>query len=223
MDKTKQEIRDEIIREARESEERFAEAMRELENDPAWQKIQKWVVMDGAWDKEKLLECGVTVKSVMGAEKWELNKDSYCYVTNFSSLNVSGANLKECIFSNCGQIRLEDCTAENCVFTQTDTVILDNTQLQRCKFEDMHCAQGGFIISMEDSSVSESKFKNIRLENGCYLADGVGDCLIESSHFENISTDREDGELFACENTARGLLRRKKPYDMVDRDRCTGV
>ena len=63
----------------------------------------------------------------------------------------------------------------------------------------------------------------IRLEGGDYLADGMGRCLVERCSFTEVCTDREDLELFRCEELRGKLLRRTRVYDMVDRESCSGL
>lgn len=42
MKKTRQQLKEEILREFRENEERKRKAIQELESDPLWQKMQNW-------------------------------------------------------------------------------------------------------------------------------------------------------------------------------------
>ena len=47
-------------------------AKQELENDPVWQEMQKWVTIDWNDGREKLLESGVSVTDIFGTEEWTL-------------------------------------------------------------------------------------------------------------------------------------------------------
>lgn len=223
MEKSRDEILDEIIRDFRESQKKFDEAMQSLKNDPEWQELQKWVTIDWNDGREKLLESGVSVTDVFGSEEWTLEIQDHCFIRNFPSLKIKNAHLTDCIFANCGQITLEEGTAVRCVFAETETIFLDNMKVFDSNFRDLHCSEGGFIISMEDSTISGCEFFDVCLENDNYLADGVGDCLIEKCSFERICTDREDQKLFVCEETKGKIIRRKHEYDMVDHDSCTGL
>ena len=223
MEKNRAEIRDEIIRDYKESMKKWDAAKQALESDPVWQEMQKWVTIDWNDGRDKLLESGVSVSDAFGTEEWTLDVQDHCFVRNFPSLKIKAAHLTDCIFANCGQITLEEGTAVRCVFAETETIFLDNTKVYDSIFRDLRCDQGGFVISMEDSTLSGCKFFDVRLENDNYLADGVGDCLVEKCSFERISTDREDRELFVCEETKGKIIRRKREYDMVDHDSCTGL
>ena len=223
MDKTRQELHDDIIREFNENHRKFEAAKREIESNPLWQEMQKWTVIDWNDGPEKITQSGVTATDIFSRKEWCLTAQDHCFVRNFPSLRVKEAHLTDCIFENCGQLTLEEGTAVRCVFSKVDTLFLDNTKVYDSVFRELHCDQGGLIISLEDSTISGCKFKDIRLENDNYLGDGVGDCLIEKCSFEKISTDREDKQLFICQDTVGKLIKRKREYDMVDHDSCTGL
>ena len=218
---------DEIIRECEASTKKLEEEeraiMERLEANPYWQEAKKTKFIDWNDGREKLLESGMSVTNVCGREEWSLDIHEHCFVENFPSLTVGNAHLTDCIFVNCGRITLEDGTAVKCSFMETETILLNNVKVYDSVFMDLHCEQGGFVIGMEDSTLSGCKFRNIRLENDNYLADGAGDCLIEKCSFEKISTDREDRELFTCEEPTGKIIRKWRKYDMVDRDSCTGL
>lgn len=46
---------------------------------------------------------------------------------------------------------------------------------------------------------------------------------MERCSFTEVCTDREDLELFHCEELRGKLLRRTRVYDMVDRESCSGL
>lgn len=223
MEKSREEFRNEIIRDFNKSMKKWDAAKQELENDPVWQEMQKWVTIDWNDGREKLLESGVSITDIFGTEEWTLEIQDHCFVRNFPTLKVKAAHLTDCIFANCDQITLEEGTAVRCVFAEVETIFLDNMKVYDSVFRDLSCDCGGFIISMEDSSLSGCKFFDISVDNDNYLADGVGDCLIEKCSFERISTSREDRELFTCSDTKGKIIRRKCEYDMVDHDSCSGL
>lgn len=66
-------------------------------------------------------------------------------------------------------------------------------------------------------------FKDVELTNEAYLVNGVGDVWIESCSFENISTDREDRELFFCEETVGKIFKKKVQFQIADTDSCKGL
>ena len=216
-----------IIREQEAAMKKWDEAERAimeiLEDNPLCQEAKKTVFIDWNEGLEAILKKGVSVTSVFGREEWTLDIQDHCFVRNFPSLTVKNAHLTDCIFVNCGQITLEEGTAVRCVFADVKTIFLDNTKVFDSNFRDLHCEEGGLIISMEDSILSGCRFFDIRLENDNYLADGVGDCLVEKCDFKRVCTDREDGELFTCEELTGKMIRKRRVYDMVDRDSCTGL
>ena len=61
MEKSREEIRNKIIRDYRENMKNWDEAKRALESDPVWQEMQKWVIIDWNDGREKILESGVSV------------------------------------------------------------------------------------------------------------------------------------------------------------------
>ena len=223
MEKSREEIQNEIIRDFNENMKKVNEAKQALERDPMWQEMQKWVIIDWNDGREKLLESGVSVTDIFGTDEWVLEIQDHCFVQNFPALKVKSAHLTDCIFVNCGQLTLEEGTAVRCVFSETETIFLDNMNVYDSVFRDLHCDRGDFIISMEDSTLSGCKFFDISIGGSCCLADGVGDCLIEKCSFARITTDRKDKELFTCTQRKGKLLRRNHTYDMADRESCTGL
>lgn len=223
MGKNKDSLCKEFIRDILKAKRNCDPAQQALANDPVRQDTQKRVTIDWNDGRETLLESGVSVTDILGTEEWTLDIQDHCIVQNFPSLKVKNAHLNDCIFVNCGQLTLEEGTAVRCVFAETDTIFLDNTKVYDSVFRDLSCDHGGFIIGMEDSSLSGCQFVDITLYNDNYLADGIGDCLIETCCFERIRTDREDNELFTCSETTGTIIRRRHEYDMVDRDSCSGL
>ena len=223
MEKNSAEIREEIIRAFRENERTWEDAKRDLENDPLWQEMQKWTYIDWNDGREAILKNGVTVTDIFGTEEWTPESQNRCFLRNFPAITVKDAYLSDCVFVDCGQITIEDGSVERCVFVNVDILFLENAEVTDSAFRDLHCDHGGFIISMEDSTISGCRFTEVHLTNGTYLADGVGDCIVERCAFKRISTDREDRAIFTCEDIKGKLIRRKHKYDMVDRASCTGL
>ena len=223
MENNKKAILEEIRAEAKEVRRQFAEAKQKIENDPRWKECEDMVIIDWNDGREELLKNGVGVRDIFGGEEWVLERQESCLVRNFPKLTVPSAHLANCIFDHCGTITVEEGTATGCVFANVNTVFLDNVKVYDSIFRDMYCRNGGFIISLEDSSISGCKFWDIRLENGCCVGEGVGTCLVEKCRFKNVTTDRADGQLFRCEDTKGKLFKRRVVYDMVDRDTCIGI
>ena len=56
MEKSRAEIREEIIREFRENERKWEKAKQELERNPIWQEMQKWTYIDWNDGREAVLK-----------------------------------------------------------------------------------------------------------------------------------------------------------------------
>ena len=125
-------------------------------------------------------------------------------------------------FENCGQITIEDQTITECKFINIDTLYVTNADVENCEFHKISCDQHT-VICIEDGNISHCLFKDIELRNEAWLGDAVGDVLVDYCRFENISTDREDGELFHCEEERGFLFKRTKCFDVVDDRTCTGL
>ena len=219
MDEKKREMLNEILGEVNENDREFIKAALEmrtaLQNGPDSMTIIDW--NDGP---EVFLKNGISVTEIFSRKVWNLDVQSNCVVRNFPSLEVNNAHLTNCVFENCGDITIEQGTAVGCTFSKVNTIYFEHAKVYDSLFQNLRCDSGGLIISMEDSEISGSKFKNIYLEDDNYLADGVGDCLIEKCTFYAVETERKDGELFTCQKTVGSLFKNTVEYDMVDRHSC---
>jgi hypothetical protein len=61
------------------------------------------------------------------------------------------------------------------------------------------------------------------LENNSYLCDAVGDVYVSACKFSRIRTDRKDKKLFHCVETVGRFYKRKKEFDILDEESCTGL
>jgi len=218
MEKTREQLKEEILREFRENEERKQEALQKLDSEVSGRTIIDW--NDG---REKLLANGVSVQKTFGEEEWVLERQEKCLVRNFPRIVVKNAHLIDCMFENCDTVKLEEGTAVRCVFSKDRTIWLDDMKVYDCEFRDLHTSEKGSIIDMEDSTVSGCHFCDIRVEDDNYLIDGIGDCTVEKCDFERVRSRRGDGALFFCQEFVGKLFRRLREYDMVDRDSCSGL
>ena len=223
MEKNGNELIKEIIRDSKAAAEQFEGVKQRIENHPLWKENENMVIIDWNDGRDELLKKGMSVTETYSGEEWNLELQDHCVVRNFPAVYVKNARLTDCIFENCSKVTLSEGTAVRCVITQADVVYLDNLRMYDSTFRDIACCTGGLLISLEDSVLCGCSFRNVELKNDVYLADGVGDCLVEKCSFENVTTDRDDGELFRCEETVGKVFKRVREYDMVDRNSCVGL
>ena len=223
MEKTREQIRDELIREFRENEAKFQAAMRALEEDPHWKELQDRTVIDWKDGREKILNNGMSVQKTFSEEEWVLERQEHCLVRNFPKVIVKDASLNDCIFENCDTVELMDGTATKCVFAGGGAVWMNSVKMSDCNFQGMHGRTGSSIVDMDDSSISGCSFSDIQIVDDNYLIDGIGDCTVEKCSFERVRSEREDGELFFCQEFVGKLVRRLRECAMVDWSSCTGL
>ena len=125
-------------------------------------------------------------------------------------------------FENCGQISIEDETITDCKFINVDTIYVTNADVENCEFHKISCDQHT-VICLEDGIITGCLFKDVRLTNDAWLCDAVGDVLVDHCRFENIATERADGELFHCEEEHGFLFKKTKCFDIVDDSTCIGL
>lgn len=164
--------------------------------------------------------CGVKIADgLLTAEKAVVENVTFC---NFPRITAISYNFKNCAFEDCNQISFTHCQIENSRFHRLETLFLENSNLQDCTLRhlwtDHHC-----VICLEDGSISGCTFKDVRLENNSYLCDAVGDVWVGKCKFSGIRTDRKDKKLFHCEETVRKIFKRKKEFDILDEESCTGL
>ena len=222
MEKTREDIRNDLIREAKEAHSKMEEAKRQLQENPLWNDPRDLVVIDWKEGRENLLARGVaSVIDCWGTEEWTLEVQRHCLILNFPSLEIKNAHLNDCYFQNCGRLTISDGTAAQCVFSNFEVLFIDNCKIYESLFQDVEKGEKDLLISMENSTLSDCHFSNIHMLDDCYLCDGVGDCTIEKCTFHDVTTQREDEELFVCEDFKGKVFRRRYTYDMVDWRSCT--
>lgn len=141
---------------------------------------------------------------------------------NYPELRIAELQVEGCAFENCRTVRFEDCSVEDCSFARIDTLYADRTPIVGSGFAHLRC-DDDCVISLEDSNITQCAFQDVVLTEESYLIDATGDVWIEACIFENICTDREDRELFFCEEITGKLFKRKKQLCVVDEDSCTGL
>lgn len=125
-------------------------------------------------------------------------------------------------FFNCGTINITDANVEDCIFNNFETMYLTNTSMESCLVQNITC-DGDCAISMEDGKMSDISFENVELRNDSYLVEGYGAPWVEDSVFLNIRTSRNDRELFHQEETKGLIFKKKKEYCFVDENSCDGL
>lgn len=141
---------------------------------------------------------------------------------NYPVLRIDDISLEDCSFENCRTVYFSDCTVSRCRFYGVETVYADRSPINGCAFEHLRC-NDDCVLSLEDSEVSACSFKYVELTDEAYLVNGVGDVWIENCSFESISTDREDRELFFCEEKVGKIFKKKKQFCIADTDSCKGL
>ena len=141
---------------------------------------------------------------------------------NFPRITAISYDFKNCAFENCNQLSFSSGQLEACRFHRLETIYLENSNLQDCELRHLwtnhHC-----VICLEDGSISGCTFKDVRLENNSYLCDAVGDVWVGKCKFSCIRTDRKDKKLFRCVDTVGRFFKRKKEFDILDEESCTGL
>lgn len=125
-------------------------------------------------------------------------------------------------FENCGTIAVEDEAITNCKFINIETLSVTNADVENCEFHKISCDQHT-VICLEDGIITGCLFKDITLTNDAWLCDAVGDVSVDHCRFENIATERADGELFHCEEEHGFLFKKTKCFDIVDDSTCIGL
>lgn len=142
---------------------------------------------------------------------------NYPRITITAAQTVTGST-----FENCGTISIEDETIINCKFINIETLSVTNADVENCEFHKISCDQHT-VICLEDGTITGCLFKDITLRNDAWLCDAVGDVSVDHCRFENIATERADGELFHCEETRGFLFKKTKCFDIVDESTCAGL
>ena len=125
-------------------------------------------------------------------------------------------------FFNCGDIIINEASDKDCIFNNFETLNLTNAEMTDCLIMNVIC-ENDCAISMEDGEMSNVSFENIELRNDSYLVEGYGAPWVRDSVFMNIRTSREDRELFLLEEEKGFIIKKKKQFNFVDEDSCSGL
>ena len=140
----------------------------------------------------------------------------------YPMLRMDDLTVENCTFENCNTVCFDDCKVNNCRFYGVETVYADRTHIDGCDFEHLRC-DNDCVLCLEDSEVSFCTFKDVKLTNEAHLINGTSDVWVESCSFEDVSTDREDRELFFCEETVGKIFKKKVQLRIVDTSSCNGL
>lgn len=185
------------------------------------------MIFDWKNNKEEALANGIceedifsVVRVVMKSPNGEVSHQTF---RNFCKLEFEeGTRIVDCVFEDCGDITFDECTIEGCSFKHIDTIFLTRSSVTGSRFHELVC-DNDLIISLEDTTLSGCEFEDVVLCNDSYLCDGVGTSWIEGCKFVYIRTSREDKEIIHCEETVGKIFKRKKQFNIVDADTCTGL
>lgn len=188
------------------------------------------MVFDWKNNRVEALENGITVnedypdKATMKVGNDIIENHTF---RNFKVLELgdytSNVQVINCTFENCEMVSLEGCMVSKCNFVNVGFVFCQETDIYGSSFKDIVCDGGDMFISLEDGKMSHCTFDNIKLLNGPYLCDGVGDTWISHCSFSNISTTRQDGEIIYAGEIVGTIFKRKKTYNIVDDATCKGL
>ena len=72
------------------------------------------------------------------------------------------------------------------------------TKFMNCRFENLS-SQENEVLDVWDTEFVKCKFSHVTLSNEAYLTDSNPESSVEDCQFEDCTTDREDEDLFRCE------------------------
>lgn len=152
-------------------------------------------------------------------EKGEL-KAQQCRVSdvqflNFPKTTITGLHFTNCTFVNCEKLVLNQCDLLECTFREIGEIVADECQFTQCEFTDLHTDINP-LLEIWDTTLRCCAFRNIVVQDETYLCDSNPDSRVENCKFEKCWTDRDDYELFICEEITGSLFKRKKQYNILD-------
>ena len=179
------------------------------------------------WNKkEEAIAMGIVERDVFIIEPTMQSEDGVVSghtFRNFDNIYFEEEDVIEnCIFENCKTVSFENNVVKNCKFYATPFIFTRGTEFIDCEFEHIE-ANGGMLISLEDGEIRRCTFRDITLTGNSYVCDGVGSCWVEQCHFENIRTDRADGQVVFCENEVGKIFKRKQVQNILHEASCTGL
>lgn len=170
---------------------------------------------------DKLTDCNVQNIADVYCCSAESTKFDGCYKIQFGDIDEK-YNISNCTFLCCRKIIVNDADITDCSFDRIGTIFLTNSDMAKSIITDVRC-EAECVISMEDGELSAVTFENIELYNASFLIEGYGEPWIENCSFVNVSTSRNDKDLFHQEETKGILFKRTKEYSFVDEESCTGL
>lgn len=184
------------------------------------------MIFDWKYNKDEALKSGLFEEHVFGTDNVLVKADNGVVANhtfyNFDNLTFDGEILIEnCIFENCTDIIFDECQINNCSFKQIETIFATRSSFTNSEFSELVCEEDTIVV-LDDSEISHCSFDNIELLEDSSLCNGTGDSWIEYTSFSNIRTSDEYQEIVVYEEPKNKIFKRKKAFDMIDEDTCTG-
>lgn len=192
------------------------------------EKGEGCMVLDWKENRDFALQNGIKVNTVVFGSTPEILLEASsgifenCTFRNFHQLHINDICVKGCTFEDCGTIYVDEGLISGCTFRRVSDIVVTSCDIRESHFVELR-GKTEQIIALEDGEISHCTFDDIELRNGTYLCDAVGDVSVEHCNFTNCRTDREDRELFHCEEIRGKIFKRKKEFDIVDDGTCTGL
>ena len=115
---------------------------------------------------------------------------------NFPQIHIAQNQIIQCGFEDCDKIYLTDnCGHGYCRFKNIKELHCTGKSLMYCHFEDIQCDRAA-LIEMNDCRLMGCTFWNIRLTDEALLVYGHGVSRVSGCKLDDVTTTREDGELF---------------------------
>lgn len=130
--------------------------------------------------------------------------------------------IDNCTFIGCTSVTIENGMLRGSTFAHLETLYVTWATVEDCKFREC-VVQRNALIFMENGIITRCGFENMELRNNAWMCDATGKCRVEHSNFTKCRTEREDCELFHCEEISGKVVKKKKEVKMVDCGTCTGL
>lgn len=167
------------------------------------------------YKKGGLTESGVGLKLENGILRAQVGYVSDLQFRNFPKMKATGLHFVNCGFESCSKLDFTECDLVECSFRETTEIVADECKFVQCNFSDI-CTSDFAPLEIWDTKLQRCRFRNIELREENYLCDANPGCQVEECMFEGCWTDRVDLELFLCEESVGGLIKRKKQYNILD-------
>ena len=183
--------------------------------------LEGCVIEGGVFQCNEVKNC-----NVYGVEYASANEITNSFFINCKhvELNPYGdrGSMYDVQFYSCEQIQANDSTIKDIIFDEPGDLYFDNCDISYCMIRDVE-SDDGCVICLDEGKMRNCEFSNITIKDEGYLIEGFGNPWVENCAFNNISTDREDKELFLLEETKGVIFKKKVRYEFVDTESCSGL